>query len=71
MDELQQDLPELAYNRISEASDLSGRALRYMLEAAVSRLLEARGNGEAAFVRANEMCLSIGQFNNYGRDWYV
>lgn len=61
MDELQQDLPELAYNRISEASDLSGRALRYMLEAAVSRLLEARGNGEAAFVRANEMCLSIGQ----------
>jgi len=64
LDELQQDLPELAYNRISEASDLSGRALRYMLEAAVSRLLEARGNGEAAFVRANEMCLSIGQFNN-------
>lgn len=63
LDELQQDLPELAYNRISEASDLSGRALRYMLEAAVSRLLEARGNGEAAFVRANEMCLSIGQFN--------
>ncbi len=61
VDELQQDLPELAYNRISEASDLSGRALRYMLEAAVSRLLEARGNGEAAFVRANEMCLSIGQ----------
>jgi len=64
LDELQQDLPELAYNRIAEASDLSGRALRYMLEAAVSRLLEARGNGEAAFVRANEMCLSIGQFNN-------
>ena len=63
LDELQQDLPELAYNRISEASDLSGRALRYMLEAAVSRLLEARGNGESAFVRANEMCLSIGQFN--------
>jgi len=70
MDELQQDLPELAYNRIAEASDLSGRALRYMLEAAVSRLLEARGNGEAAFVRANEMCLSIGQnaglFRNLG-----
>ena len=64
MDELQQDLPELAYNRISEASDLSGRALRYMLEAAVSRLLEARGNGESAFVRANEMALSIGQFHN-------
>jgi len=61
MDELQQDLPELAYNRISEASDLSGRALRYMLEAAVSRLLEARGNGESAFVRANEMSLTIGQ----------
>ena len=61
MDELQQDLPELAYNRISEASDLSGRALRYMLEAAVSRLLEARGNGESAFVRANQMSLTIGQ----------
>ena len=61
IDELQQDLPELAYNRISEASDLSGRALRYMLEAAVSRLLEARGNGESAFVRANEMALTIGQ----------
>lgn len=70
LDELQQDLPELAYNRISEASDLSGRALRYMLEAAVSRLLEARGNGESAFVRANEMALTIGQnlkvFSNLG-----
>ena len=63
LDELQQDLPELGYNRISESSQLSGRALRYMLEAAVSRLHEARGNGESAFVRANEMCLSIGQHN--------
>lgn len=59
--ELQQDLPELLYSKISESDNLSGRALRYMLEAAISRLLEARGNGEAAFVRANQMALTIGQ----------
>lgn len=59
--ELEQDLPELVYSRISESDNLSGRALRYMLEGAISRLLEARGNGENAFVRATQMALSIGR----------
>lgn len=65
--ELENDLPELAYSRISQHNDLSGRALRYMLEGAISRLLEARGNGEAAFVRANQMALTIGQEFNLWR----
>ena len=57
--ELEQDLPELAYGRLVGSSNVSEQSLRYMLDAAVSRLLESRGNGEAAFVRANQMALTI------------
>jgi len=55
----QTDLPELAYYRISDAREMSGRAIRFMLTAAISRVEEARGNAEAALVQATQMALTI------------
>lgn len=60
MAELSRDLPELAYYDLREA-DLSGKAIRLLLGDAVDRVTEARGNGEAALVRAHQMALTIGQ----------
>lgn len=60
--ELQQDLPEMAYWRIPEASgEPSGRALRLLLAPALSRADEARGNAFDALARADAMALTIGQ----------
>jgi hypothetical protein len=61
MKELEQDLPELVAYRVSESGNLSGRAVRLMLAPAISRLEEARGNGEAAMIRADQMALTMGQ----------
>lgn len=56
------DLPELAYYLVSNAdSGMSGDALEMMLTAAVAKAREARGNAEAALIRANQMALTIGQ----------
>lgn len=70
MREISHDLPEMVYAEIQERSDLSGVAIRYLLEAAIDRLLEARGNAESALARANAMALTIGQatglFNGLG-----
>jgi len=60
MQELQRDLPELAYYEMRGA-DLSGTAIDLLLTDAKDRLLEARGNAEAGLVRAQQMGLSIGQ----------
>jgi hypothetical protein len=60
MVELEQDLPELVMYRISESGNLSGRAVRLMLAPAIARLEEARGNGESAMIRANQMALTMG-----------
>src|SRR5690606_5399186 len=60
MAELSRDLPELAYYDLRE-SELSGKAIRLLLGDAVDRVAEARGNGEAALVRAHQMALTIGQ----------
>ncbi len=59
--QLERDLPELVYGRIQESTDLSGVALRYLLEGAINRLTVARGNAEAALIRAHQMALTIGQ----------
>lgn len=60
--ELQQDCPEMAYWHITEqTADLSGRAIRFMLGPAITRLLEVRGNAEDALIRADAMALTIGQ----------
>ena len=70
MKELSHDLPEMVYAEIREQPDLSGVAIRYLLEAAIDRLREARGNAESALSRANAMALTIGQatglFRNLG-----
>jgi len=58
--ELERDLPELMMYRVSEVGALSGRAVRLMLAPAIARLTEARGNGEAALARANQMALTMG-----------
>ena len=60
MDELEKDLPELAYYRLREMSDLSGRAIRLLLGDAIAKAKEARGTAEAALARADAMALTIG-----------
>ena len=61
LQDLAHDLPEMAYWSIvdSGSSDISGRALNYILGPAINRALEARGNAEDALARANEMALTI------------
>lgn len=60
--ELEKDLPELAYYRLRDlGANISGRAVRLMLSDAIDKVIEARGNAEAALVRANQMALTIGQ----------
>lgn len=61
MREVEKDLPELAYYRLREMGELSGRAVKLLLGDAADRALEARGNAEAALVRADEMALTIGE----------
>lgn len=59
--ELEKDMPELAWYRLRETGgDLSGRAVRLLLSDAIQRALEARGNLEAALVRADAMALTMG-----------
>ena len=60
MAEIQKDLPELAYYEL-RGRDVSGVAAELLLGDAIDRLLEARGNAEAALVRADAMALTIGQ----------
>lgn len=71
MREIEEDLPELGYYRLKElGANLSGRAMRTLLSQAVDRVIEARGNIEAALARANMMALTIGAkaglFSNIG-----
>lgn len=71
LQELEGDLPELAYYRLRERSgELTGRAARILLSDLIDKALEARGNAEAALVRADEMALTIGAamglFNGLG-----
>jgi len=59
--ELAHDLPELAYYELRGLGEISGRAVRFLLDDMISRVIEARGNAEAAMVRAQMMALTIGQ----------
>lgn len=62
MEELEDDLPEMAYYRLREGGDaISGRALQKKLSALIDRVLEARGNAESCLIRLDQMALSIGQ----------
>lgn len=59
--EIERDLPELAYYKLRDMGEISGRAVRLLLSDAIDRLLEVRGNAESALIRANQMALTIGQ----------
>lgn len=59
MDELAEDLPEILYYELKDKGELSSLALKTLLGPAVDKVLEARGNAEAALVRADQMALTI------------
>ena len=56
--EIEQDCPELKVYQVDQ--EMSGRALRLMFGDVVDRVTEARGQYDAALVRADEMALKIG-----------
>lgn len=64
LDEIERDLPELAYYALRSRGDLSGKAVRLLLSDAIDRLEEARGNAFATLIQAHEMALTIGAANN-------
>lgn len=62
--ELEADMPEMAFYRVRHIQirgALSGRAIEMMLQDAVVRIEEARGNAEAGLIRANQMAITIAQ----------
>lgn len=60
MMEIEKDLPELAYYRLRDLQ-LSGVAAITMLGDTIDKAIEARGNGEAGMIRAQQMALTMGQ----------
>src|SRR5690606_6240957 len=54
---------QLKWGEIADNRDLSGKAIRLMLTAAIAVAEEVRGNAESALVRAHQMALTIGQVN--------
>jgi hypothetical protein len=61
LEEIEKDLPELAYYRLREQGELSGKAVRLLLGDALSRIKEARTNFEAGLIKSEIMVLTIGQ----------
>lgn len=62
MSKIEDTLPELvAFKRLREMGEVSGRAARLLLGDAAERVDEASGNLEAVVIRATQMALSIGQ----------
>lgn len=62
MGELREDLPETIWFKPEDLrSDLSGRAIRFMLGPAITRAEEVRGNLEAALIRLDMMALTVGK----------
>lgn len=59
--ELTRDLPELAYYDLRDVRELSGRAVRFLLDDLISRVIEARGNAESGLIRAQEMAMTVGK----------
>lgn len=60
--ELEKDLPELLYYSLPERADMSGKAIRTLLGAAVDRATQAQANFVEGTVRLNQMAITIGQF---------
>jgi hypothetical protein len=59
MGELEKEMPELAYYRLRDMSEVSGRAARVLLDDVITRFETARAKFENAEVRANKMALTI------------
>lgn len=67
--ELEKDLPELLYYSVPERADMSGKALRTLLGAAVDRRNQAENNYVEGTVRLNQMAITVGQYKGiFGSD---
>jgi hypothetical protein len=65
IDDLATDMPELLYTKaLDSAARDSSKVLQLQLAGAIDRAKEARGNIEAAIVRACQMAVTIGQRAN-------
>ena len=61
LSEIEKDLPELAYYNLRGLRDVSGRAVMFLLDDMISRVMEVRGNAETALHRIHAMAVSVGQ----------
>ncbi len=61
MTEIENDLPELKYYQLTE-NNISGKALKMQMGAAIDKIEEARGNYLSGFIRIIQICLSLGSF---------
>ena len=62
MKEIEKDLPELTYTNLKGMTGLSGVAVREMMADAVDKVVEARGNFEAALIKADKQALTMAKF---------
>jgi hypothetical protein len=63
MDEIEHDLPELAYYSLRTQGQVSGVAVRLLLSDAIDRWQEARGNAFSTLIQADQMALTLGERN--------
>jgi len=64
--ELERDMPELALQRVREqGGSFTAPGIRAAYSDAIGRIQEARGNYDAAFVRALQMAVSVGGVGGY------
>lgn len=61
MEEIERDLPQLAYYKLKDLPEMSGIALRTMLMPALAKARQVRGSMEESLVRAHKMALTIGR----------
>jgi hypothetical protein len=72
LNHMEKDLPELAYYRLRDMQEISGRAALILLGDLIDRVREARSNFLAGVVRTNEMALTVArvlgipEFQNLG-----
>jgi hypothetical protein len=60
MNELENDLPELKYYSMKDGN-LSGKAIKMILQSSISKAIEARGNLIRGLIRINQICLTLGK----------
>lgn len=64
LQEIERDFPELKVYEMKD-QNLSGRAVKLLYGDVIDRVVEARGQYDAALVEANQMALRIGGLRNY------